>query len=202
MRPSPLQNRSAPDGTLHAVAARGTVMGNRGGRIHRADGTLGAPRWRSRAWICCRLAFRGRRRRVMGDGYTEIFFLDVATALAAGHRPCFECRRTDAQAFAALWRRAGATPPRAAEMDRVLHAERLAPPETVAFGALPRGAIFRAHGAFHLRADRPLVWTFAGYRPARGFATHDTVTAVTPPTVRAILAAGYRPALHPSANAS
>ena len=137
MRPSPLQNRAAPDGSLHAVAARGTLMGNRGGRLHREDGTLGAARWRSRAWICCRLAFRDRHRAVMGAGYTEIFFLDEATALAAGHRPCFECRRADARAFAALG--PGGAVPRAPAMDRTLHAERLAPPQTLAFGALPQG---------------------------------------------------------------
>ena len=198
MRPSPLQNRCAPDGSLHAVAARGTLMGNRGGRLHREDGTLGAARWRSRAWICCRLAFRSRHRTVMGAGYTELFFLDEATALAAGHRPCFECRRADADAFAAHW---PGPRPRADDMDRALHAERLAAPETVALGTLPEGAIFAADGAFHLVAGDVLAWSFDGYRPARRFAAEERVAAVTPPTIRAILAAGYRPALHPSAEA-
>ena len=107
-RPSPLQNRVAPDGSLHAVPERGLLMGNRGGRLHRPDGTLGRARWRSRAWIACLTEFRGRHRAVMGDGYTELFFLDEATALAAGHRPCFECRRAAARAFAAAWGHAGA----------------------------------------------------------------------------------------------
>ncbi len=103
-------------------------MGNRGGRLHRPDCSLGAARWRSRAWICCLTDFRDRHRAVMGAGYTEIFFLDEATALAAGHRPCFECRRAAARAFAAAWARAdGTAPPDAATMDRTLHAERLAP---------------------------------------------------------------------------
>lgn len=198
MRPSPLQNRCAPDGSLHAVPARGTLMGNRGGRLHRDDGTLGAARWRSRAWICCRLAFRDRHRPVMGVGYTEIFFLDEATALAAGHRPCFECRRAEARAFAALWPGPAA---RADEIDRTLHAERLSGANDVPYAALPAGTIFRADGAFHLRAARPLLWSFEGYAPARAFAPDEPVTAVTPPTMRAILAAGYRPHLHPSAGA-
>ncbi len=198
--PSPLQNRCAPDGSLHAVAARGTMMGNRGGRLHRDDGTLGAARWRSRAWICCRLAFGGRRRRVMGAGYTEIFFLDEATALAAGHRPCFECRRAEARTFAALWPGAGAAP-RAGEMDRVLHGERLAAPESADFGALPWGALFRAGGDVYLRADRPMLWSFTGYCRARPFDPREPVEALTPPTIRAILAGGYRPAVHPSATA-
>src|SRR5690606_16396719 len=146
-RPSPLQNRVAPDGSLNAVAARGTLMGNRGGRLHRADGTLGRARWRSRAWIACLTEFRGRHRAVWGESYSEIFFLDEATALAAGHRPCFECRRAEALAFAAAW---GEPAPRAGEMDAVLHAERLGPRQRVAFGALPAGAIFAAAEGFHL----------------------------------------------------
>ena len=84
MRPSPLQNRVAPDGSLHAVPERGLLMGNRGGRLHREGGTLGRARWRSRAWICCRLAFRDRHREVMGAGYTELFFLDARGISIAG----------------------------------------------------------------------------------------------------------------------
>jgi hypothetical protein len=199
-RPSPLENRCAPDGSLHAVSARGTLMGNRGGRLHRADGTLGAARWKSRAWICCLLEFRGRRRAVMGEGYTEIFFLDEATALAAGHRPCFECRRADARAFAAAWPRpAGAPPPRAADMDRVLHAERRSPPVPATYGALPDGTIFLADGGFHLRLATAWRWSFEGYVAARRFAPGEPVAAVTPESVRGVLAAGYRPRIHPSA---
>ena len=92
-RPAALQNRVAPDGSLHAVPDRGTLMGNRGGRLHDAHGRLGRARWRSKAWIACRLTFRGRKRAVWDASYSELFFLDEATALAAGHRPCFECRR-------------------------------------------------------------------------------------------------------------
>jgi len=84
-RPRPLQNRVAPDGALHSVAARGLLMGNRGGRLHDATQRLSRARWRSRAWIACEIDFRGRHRTVMGAGYTELFFLDEATALAAGH---------------------------------------------------------------------------------------------------------------------
>ena len=89
----PLQNRVTPEGEIIATAARGTMMGNRGGCLHRPDKTLGRRRWVTRQWICCELRFRGRHRVVMTPGqYTELFFLDEATALAAGHRPCFECR--------------------------------------------------------------------------------------------------------------
>src|ERR1700759_2381145 len=102
----PLQNRIDPFGELFATPARGTMFGNRGGRIH-TDGTrLTKTRWPSRQWICCLLDFKGRQRDVWGRYYTELFFLDEVTALAAGHRPCFECRRTDAEQFAGLWGRA------------------------------------------------------------------------------------------------
>src|SRR3982750_3662131 len=112
-----LQNRVDPFGELIATQARGTLFGNRGGRFHRDDRTLGKRRWASRQWICCVLAFKGRHRAVWGRGYTELFFLDEVTALAAGHRPCFECRRTAARTFAACWQRAAnlKAPPHAPE---------------------------------------------------------------------------------------
>lgn len=197
--PSPLQNRVAPDGSLHAVAARGLMMGNRGGRLHRPDATLGPARWRSRAWIACRLAFDGRHRAVWGDSYTELFFLDEATALAAGHRPCFECRRAAARAFAAAW---GDPPPRAGAMDVVLHRERRRPWQDVPLGTLPQGTIVAFDGGFHLCTGLGLRrWDFTGYGPACPTDPARPVLAVTPPGIRAVLAAGYRPDLHPSASA-
>ena len=123
----PLQNRVDPFGNLFADKSRGLFMGNRGGRIHDADQTLGARRWASKQWICCVLDFNNRKRKVWGNSYTELFFLDEPTALAAGHRPCFECRRKDAELFANLWAQSFKLKmrPRAAEMDHVLQAERL-----------------------------------------------------------------------------
>ena len=121
---SPLQNRVSPFGELCAFCARGLFMGNRGGRFHTDAKTLTARRWASRQWICCVLDFKGRRRDVWGRFYTELFFLDEPTALAAGHRPCFECRRKDAETFAEKWREARrlSRPPHAPEMDDILHA--------------------------------------------------------------------------------
>jgi hypothetical protein len=125
-----------------------------------------------------------------------------ATALAAGHRPCFECRRADALAFAAAWARGHALspPPRAAEIDAALHAQRTAPPEVRAVGPLPPGTVFGHGEAFFLRLPGGAAqWDFAGYRPAPPIAGDTTVTPWTPAGSRAALAAGYRPALHPSA---
>ena len=102
---------------MSAVPARGLFMGNRGGRFHTDGKTLTARRWASRQWICCVLDFKGRQRDVWGRFYTELFFLDEPTALAAGHRPCFECRRKDAEAFAESVAR-GAQASRAAQSRR------------------------------------------------------------------------------------
>src|SRR6185437_7109016 len=123
----PLQNRVTPFGEFIASPARGTLLGNRGGRIHNDERRLTARRWTSKQWICCRLQFNDRHRAVWGDSYTELFFLDEVTALAAGHRPCFECRREDAEEFAALWARTRGLPVRAMapDMDKVLQVERL-----------------------------------------------------------------------------
>src|SRR4029077_10184921 len=122
-----LQNRVNPFGELVASEARGTLFGNRGGKFPRDDRTLSRRRWTSRQWICCVLQFKNRRRDVWGRYYTELFFLDEVTALAAGHRPCFECRREEAVAFAAAFAKEKglSSPLRAPEMDRILHAERL-----------------------------------------------------------------------------
>src|ERR1700734_2885840 len=126
-RPMPLQNRVTPFGDLVAVPARGSFLGNRGGRFHTDAKALTSRRWASRQWICCVRDFKGRHRDVWGRFYTELFFLDEPTALAAGHRPCFECRRKDAEAFAEHWRAAQRLRrrPYAFEMDEVLHRERL-----------------------------------------------------------------------------
>ena len=102
----PLQNRVDPFGELIATPARGLLFGNRGGRFHRDDQTLGTRRWVSRQWICCVLRFKNRRHPVWRDRYTALFFLDEVTAFAAGHRPCFECRRADATLFAEKWAQA------------------------------------------------------------------------------------------------
>jgi hypothetical protein len=202
----PLQNRVTPDGEIVATSHRGTMMGNRGGCFHRDDQTLKARRWASTQWISCVLSFKARRRQLMQPGlYTELFFLDEATALSAGHRPCFECRRADAQLFQRLWAEAigrGVTP-RAGDMDAVLQAERLVaaaarPPREVA--RLPAGAMVRIErqASLVLGNGRLRPWSFGGYGEVVD-APRGPVTVLTPPSMVTVLAAGYVPRVHPSA---
>lgn len=204
----PIQNRVLPSGEILAVSARGTFMGNRGGRIHRDDRTLSLRRWSSRQWICCVLDFKGRQREVWGAGYTELFFLDEVTALAAGHRPCFECRRADALHFADCWARAHSLSvrPRAPEMDGVLHAERLDGRakrlHRMRAGDLPDGACLAddGNGAWAVRGGRLLRWTASGYAETASRLPDTEVNVLTPPSIVAVLASGYRPRWHESAD--
>jgi hypothetical protein len=200
------QNRVLPDGSIVAVAARGTLMGNRG-VLHGPDQRLGPARWRHRTWVCCELAFNGRRRELMQPGrYSELFFLDEAVALAAGHRPCGECRRADHLAFRAAWGRAFGTDAPAAEMDRVLHAARVVPRRRVLavhqapLADLPDGAFIRdGDDVLLVLGDRLLPFSPDGYGPPRRRPDDRPATVLTPAPLVAVLSAGYRPRLHPSA---
>jgi len=202
----PLQNRVDPFGELFAYSARGTFMGNRGGRFHTDARTLTARRWASRQWICRVLAFKGRHRDVWGRFYTELFFLDEPTALAAGHRPCFECRRADAENFAESWRIVHGLRrrPRAAAMDRVPHRERLAGRakrrHSRAIDGLPDGAfIVLQDEAFAVRGDALLRWTSNGYEAGLARPRGAAVDVLTPPAILGVLSAGYQPHWHASA---
>ena len=204
----PLQNRVLPTGEIVVHPARGLLMGNRG-CIHRPDRTLGVTRWRTKMWISCVLSFRGRKRDVMPPGrYTALFFLDEATALAAGHRPCGECRRADHLWFAESWRAAQglSARPRAWQMDEALHAERVDPrtrrkvTRSVRAGGLPDGAMISHAGTTGLWCGGTLLpWSLAGYGPPVTISPQAAVSLLTPPSIVAALAAGYRPMVHPSA---
>lgn len=196
-----LQNRVGPDGAITDAGFRGHMMGNRG-ILHDAEGRLGRARWRHPNWVACRLAFKGRRRRVMSPGrYTELFFWDEAVALAAGHRPCAECRRADYLAF----RRAlAATRPEvaglaAAQLDRLLHRDRL---EGRAQRRLPLPAAEVPEGAFlHWQGAAWLLWQAevhryapGGYAEARPRAALPAeVLVMTPALTLDALRGGYRP---------
>ena len=171
-------------------------MGNRGGRLHRDDQTLGKRRWASKRWIACLCAFKGRRRSVWGPGYTELFFLDEPTALAAGHRPCFECRREAAKAFLSAFPdglNLGAD-----GVDEILHRERLEAGRTrlwrTRLGDLPDGAMIVRNGrAYAIRDAMLRSWSFAGYGAGVPCEPDLEVDVLTPPSIVAVLAGGYRP---------
>jgi hypothetical protein len=203
----PLQNRVTASGEIVSTPQRGLFTGNRGIIHDPATKTLLNRRWSSKAWITCVCDFRGRRRDVMATrSWTELFFLDEATAFAAGHRPCFYCRRADANRFRAAWEQGnGVRGLRATQIDTVLHRERLdgrnkrlhALPMPI--DALPDGAMVRAgDNSYQIAQGRALLWTWDGYRETQGGVTNAKL--LTPPSTLRALAAGYRPVLHPSAN--
>jgi hypothetical protein len=198
----PLANRVDPFGKLFATTERGTLMGNRGGRFHDPETrTVLGRTHANRQWICCRLAFKGRRRQVWSRGYTELFFSDEPAALAAGHRPCFECRREDAVRFAAAWADGHGlnAPPRAPEMDRVLDAERRQGRNkrlhSMPSAALPDGAmVITGDGPAVISGGMLVLWNFAGLRrEISRSALAGTAEVLTPPSIIRCLAAGYRP---------
>jgi hypothetical protein len=202
----PLQNRVTPTGDIIATAHRGLFTGNRGIIHDPATKTLLKKRWSSPAWITCVCEFRGWRRKVMGGrSWTELFFLDEATAFAAGHRPCFFCRRDDANGFRAAWEKGnGVSGVRAREIDVVLHRERLergkkrlhSLPRPVE--QLPDGAMVQVgEESFVIAQGRVLRWSMAGYQKAE--TALDGAMLLTPPSTLRALNAGYRPVLHPTA---
>jgi hypothetical protein len=203
----PLQNRVLPTGEIVADPGRGLMMGNRG-CLHGQGRELGMTRWRSKMWICCVLDWRGRQRDPMPAGrWTALFFLDEATALAAGHRPCAYCRRMDFLDFAAAWQAARGRPdrPRAAEMDTILHQERVdrrrrQRTHQAAAADLPDGVLIRAGGRTGLLlAGQLRPWSFGGYGATDGAVPARAVEVLTPPSIVAAIAAGYRPLVHPTA---
>jgi hypothetical protein len=193
----PRRNRVAPDGSLHAVAARGAWMGNRG-CLHDERGELTGRRWTTKAWICCRLDFKNRKREPTPPGrYTSLFFLDEATALAAGHRPCGECRR---EAFLAFIRAAGMNDHPIAVLDDSLHAIRIASDRRKSrIDELPDGAIISLDDAFWLLRRGALHrWTPFGYTERRAIDATTSVRVITPTPCLTALCAGYDVLIIPS----
>jgi hypothetical protein len=200
----PLQNRVDPFGALHATPERGGLMGNRGGRLHRDDQTLGASRWKNKHWLICGCEFKDRHREVWGRYYTELFFLDEPTALAAGHRPCFECRRPAAKAFLAAFPTA---PSGVDAMDEALHRERVENRRKrlwrARLGDLPDATMIVRDGRpYAMRSGALLPWSFAGYHAPAPLEPDAVAEVLTPPSTVAALKGGYRPlwaeALKPS----
>jgi hypothetical protein len=205
----PLQNRVTPLGELIADPARGLVYANRG-CLHDETGRI-RRRYNGKRWIACRLEFKGwHRHPLMQPGrFTELFFLDEATAFAAGHRPCALCRREDYRRFAAMFRELHPDRVGADAIDEQLHRERVDPStraHRVHSGSsepLPDGVFILLDGApWLIRGQDLLRWSPAGYleRRARDFA--GTALVITPPSTVSVLSGGWQPSVplfHPSA---
>jgi hypothetical protein len=205
------QNRVTPFGQIVAIPERGTFMGNRG-VLHNAAGNIRRA-WNVKRWLVCMLEFRGRKRAVMTpNSYTELFFLDEATALAAGHRPCAECRHARFLDFCNAWKRVhpedgGSKRPTADEIDNRLHAERVAPDRlkrsyTGSLDELPDGVfvVIAAWGeqAYLVWGAHLLAWSPGGYRERRPRPKTAEVLILTPPSTVGAIRAGYCPEMHPS----
>jgi hypothetical protein len=209
----PLQNRVTPFGDLVRSPSRGTLMGNRGGCLHDDNQELTRSRWKGRRWIACLLEFRGRWRAVMQPHrYTELFFLDEVTALAAGHRPCAQCRWEDYQRFKALWLDANVD--RGVEardsidaIDVWLQRERIdrsgrKVTSRLAADALPSGSMVALDGspltARLVWEGRLYDWSLEGYANPTPVPFDTQVTLLTPFSIMRTLAAGYVPLVHAS----
>jgi hypothetical protein len=199
------RNRVTPFGEIIATEARGLLFGNRG-VLHDEEGRL-VRAWQVRRWIACRLEFKGRRRPLMRPGrFTELFFLDEATALAAGHRPCAECRREDFLRFRQAWMALHPNgSPRVDDIDRVMHAERIDSGgvkrlHEARLEDLPDGTMLAEGGWAWLLMDGTLLrWSPSGYHSRQTTRGPATVMVLTPPSVIDVLRAGYEPGIHPSA---
>ena len=208
----PRQNRVTPFGNILAIPERGTFMGNRG-VLHDDEGNIRRA-WQLQRWIVCVLEFRGRKRSVMTPGrYTELFFLDEATALAAGHRPCAECRHARFIAFCNAWGSAisgdgGSSRPTAWMIDHRLHGERIAADRSKRFftmdlDELPDGVFVTVAAwgdqAYLVWGGHLLAWSPGGYGERRRRPKGAEGMVLTPPSTVATIRAGYVPEIHFSA---
>lgn len=208
----PLQNRVDPWGRFHAVNAHGALMGNRG-VLHNEQKQIVAP-WRGKAWLTCKIEFQGIRRKQFGSGtYSELFFMDEATAFAAGHRPCADCRRDRFNEFKAAWVASNrdllpTARPTMAQIDNVIHSERASKDgDKITFETplkdLPQGVMVEVSGvALLVWRGALLPWSFDGYASSNDALPPSSIVRVlTPGPVVQVFASGFTPDVHPSANA-
>ncbi|RYG09348.1 MAG: hypothetical protein EOO07_24020 [Chitinophagaceae bacterium] len=198
-----IQNRVNPFGDIIYTPARGTWLGNRG-QLHGKGKAILVP-FKHKAWIICVLKFKGRRRDIMSPGlWTELFFLDEATALAAGHRPCFECRREDAKRFKVAWLEGNPTygfnqKTSISKIDEVLQEERIkVGHKKVTFKSdlneLPNGTFITIRRKAYLLVDQLMyLWSPFGYGKGAAIALSTTVDVLTPRSIVNALKAGYSP---------
>lgn len=207
---SPLQNRVTPLGELEAVKARGAWLGNRG-ILHNDQQEIVAP-WRHKAWVTCKLEFKGRKRSLFSPrSYSELFFLDEATAFSAGHRPCGECQRDKYRLFKAAWCTANqnliqAPNPLIVELDKHLHSDRaLTGGKKVTYTEklrnLPDGIFVKIEDKVMLLANGHLhVWSHTGYIEQRSIQNSSSSAQVlTPKSIVAAFRIGLKVEIHESA---
>lgn len=204
-----LQNRVAPTGEIVKSSERGTLMGNRGGAMHNAHKEL-VSTFKTKRWITCRLEFKGRKRELMSEGlYTELFFLDEATAFAAGHRPCAECRRERYNEFKAKWLEANAglldgNFTSITDIDKVMHVQRIDNnKKKITFDALcnslPDGVMISIYSVSYLIwKNRLYLWSFGGYQLSDKNIGDDEVTVLTPKSYVEMFKMGFKPTVHES----
>ncbi|MBN9384829.1 MAG: hypothetical protein J0H74_29005 [Chitinophagaceae bacterium] len=209
-----LQNRVDPRGDIITTSARGAWMGNRG--VLHDEHKIIRRAFKLKAWITCVLQFKGRHRTVMSPNrWTELFFLDEATALAAGHRPCFECRRENAKRFKSYWLKGNPEygfneDARIGEIDEILHRERITRQgEKVSYESpiheLPDGTFIEWEGRACLVADNKIFpWTPFGYEKSQSLPGEQRVKVLTPKSTVNAIRAGYLPQIndHSTANPS
>jgi len=199
-----LRNRVDPFGHIHATSARGCLMGNRG-TLHNTDKKL-VREYQRNAWISCALEFKGRQREVMAPGsYTELFFLDEATALAAGHRPCATCRRGDYKSFVAAFSKGIGAELGPQDIDKILRKECwLLGGEggwQSEFKKLPDGCmIAKEESPWFVFRGAIYRWTFSGYVDRELIVGNPVCQVITSKSIVGTLNAGYCPFIHPSVN--
>lgn len=202
----PLQNRVAPDGSLYATSARGTLMGNRGKLHDEAKQVVRS--MTTKGWVICSLSHKGIKRELMSNSYTELFFLDEVTALAAGHRPCNDCMKAKFKEFKTLWLSANEhenlKDNKMSSVDNVMHKQRYLRGSKVTYfdevHALPSGVIFRVDNKFYLKYENQFfLWSFDGYTLVNGI-FEGQVEVITPKSTVNAIESGYEPSVHSSAN--
>jgi hypothetical protein len=203
----PLQNRINPMGELEAIKSRGAFLGNRG-IIHNEQKKI-ISSFKIKGWVTCRLEFKGRKRELMAKGrYTELFFLDEATALSAGHRPCAECRRKRYNEFKLKWLQANESllindSTSIASIDKIIHQDRIYKKQKVTYqdkmNLLPKGTMIQINSINYLIWNNKVFkWTFEGYEISNIDITNNNVIVLTPKSYVEMFKKGFVPTVHNS----
>ena len=201
----PLQNRVSPNGEIKSIKSRGTFLGNRG-IIHNERKEI-VSLFKIKGWVTCQLKFKGRKRELMAKGkYTELFFLDEATAFSAGHRPCAECRKARYNEFKTKWLEANqklliGDSTSIANIDKIIHQDRINKKQKVTYqnkmNLLPKGTMIQIDSIdYIIWNDEVFKWTFEGYEPTHINITDKDVIVLTPKSYVEMFRKGFIPSVH------